>query len=558
MVPQALTETGETVFVSSSLIDVSPPSFTDPRTLDVDRYIAGELAVLDGAELASQVATAIGDDNPETVRRSVSAEQQIDTNIVVITATTRNADRSQLIAQTYADLFVSNQIDLAEAAQAPAISRLNVRLDEIANDLTALSARITSAMTPLIDEAALQGNAIPQLEIVDPEASTLLLLLQQEYSQIVVAKNDLELVATASANSEIVQAANLPTQPIIESENLVIIGGLVVGAMFGVALAVLWARFSSSILDARAAAEIMGEPLAGSLVMTRIGPSTVHDVLTYPEADLEVALDGLAARAEGRGTLGEPLVVAVVATSRGAGATTLSVALAGRFADAGAGVVIVDTDGRNAELTRLFRADGYAGIPALTRDPNIDPDEVFAPTTQHDVEILGLGRRRDNTALRRAAVPVAIDAARRRAPVVIVDAGPMLDAASAAEACSIADAVVVAVPVPSENVRTLGDVARELSDSKEKLLPVATRFRSALGRLRGAVLRGLRIEQRRRPRVDNSEGDDYIPLRTATPSKAPTRRSTPSARWVRRGQASMSEELDDDGSDSSDGFAAGG
>ena len=76
--------------------------------------------------------------------------------------------------------------------------------------------------------------------------------------------------------------------------------------------------------------------------------------------------------------------------------------------------------------------------------------------------------------LRRSDADTLIERSLQIVPVVVIDAGAVLDAASTVELCRLADAVVLAVPTKRQKTSQLEVVARQLSMRQGELLAVAT------------------------------------------------------------------------------------
>ena len=106
---------GPDQFESRAVILVSPPTQSSLEVSfngDPDRYVAGQLSVLQSQGLAQRVAVAIneatGDDlTAADVAGTVRFEQEPLTDVVHVVAATPDAERSQEIAQTYVDEYIA-------------------------------------------------------------------------------------------------------------------------------------------------------------------------------------------------------------------------------------------------------------------------------------------------------------------------------------------------------------------------------------------------------------------------------------------------------------------
>ena len=188
-------------------------------------------------------------------------------------------------------------------------------------------------------------------------------------------------------------------------------------------------------------------------------------------------IESIAVRCESTGGLRDPLVICVVGSERGAGATSLSVALAERFANVGARVVLVDGDGRYPELTHASDAGSHLGIAelfAVPADGRPRSDTDYLAPLSHRVSLLGLGGWAGEVGLRSSAVPRVLAAAQSGGDVIIIDAGPLLESASANQFVHEADVVVLTMPTRGQKSRDLGHVVRALDCEPERLIVVST------------------------------------------------------------------------------------
>ena len=99
---------------------------------------------------------------------------------------------------------------------------------------------------------------------------------------------------------------------------------------------------------------------------------------------------------------------------------------------------------------------------------------VFTRTMDPEVSVLGLGSNRGAASLRRDTVASVLEAARRKAQIVVVDGGPALDLASTLQLTAMADAIVLAVPLSRQKSDALSDLSRQLDSVRDKVLPVIT------------------------------------------------------------------------------------
>lgn len=160
----------------------------------------------------------------------------------------------------------------------------------------------------------------------------------------------------------------------------------------------------------------------------------------------------------------------------GTGKTTLSLALAALWADAGAVVALVD-------------ADAQAGITtAAGCDPLPDP-LTAPPVAVHGVRLYRGGRDLFGASV--AAHRDRLEAARHGADVVVVDCSPALTDTAHAAAVSVASLVVVCARTDAAGLRNVAETV-QLAESAGVPVVVVPTFRTGTGLSREAeaFLRG--------------------------------------------------------------------
>jgi Mrp family chromosome partitioning ATPase len=445
------------LFEAHSVLLVTPPTQNRGATIslsDPDRYVIGQLSVLQSSVLAERVATAMGgSETRRSIDEAVEIVHRAKTDVVDVYARTSSPTRSLDIADRYVTMYMADLTTNAKEAQAGDIDALKAELTVLEDEILFLDNDIQSKMQPFIDAAqevrgqGISSPPIPDVNVVVPRSITLKTTKLNQYNQVLDNLRELELIAKLKVTTEIVQAPILPTIATASSSRLVAIAGMVGGGLFGVIAAIVMARLSKRV----------------------------------------ISTDQLAVRAEAAASVGQSLTVAVVGTERGAAATTLALALAGRYANSGSQVVVVDADQRDPEVSRLFGAAKNSGVPGLlalmnARQLRARDDRrletalpsPFTETSVPEIRILGGGDKTDGNALRRTNIPDVLKATTAEAHIVLIDAGPILESAVAVQFCQLVDAVVLAVPRRRQRTAALEVVARQLVGRRGAVLPVMT------------------------------------------------------------------------------------
>lgn len=472
-------------YEAKAVLLVSPPTRSNLNVFnaDPDRYVISQLSVLEGDSLAEEVAVRISTQFAEEITVQalallVEIEHLPDTDIVEITAKIEGSpQKAAAIPQAYAELYVqgleTSDDDLDQRAD------FEKKIETLTNQLNATDLRLQEQMEKhLPREGDATPDPIPPVESVDPAAVSQRALLLSQLQTLNASLADLDVQSRLKVNTEIISNASVPTEPIPPGGNFLLAGGLLAGAILGVIVALLWARFSTKVLDDVSAGDLIGAPLVSEFPHYRsLARNPLAAFQALPRSAVPT-IDQLCVRAEALARLDEPLTVVVTGTMRSAGSTTMSLAMAERFAAGGASVVLVDADVRDPRVTALFNATADGGVPSVIAHDGALVDQrgrsAFTRTMDPAVSVLGLGPNRGSASLRRDTVPSVLEAARRKAEIVVVDGGPVLDLASTIQFAALADAVVLAIPMARQKADSLNDMGRQLESVRHKLLPVAT------------------------------------------------------------------------------------
>jgi len=489
------------VYESRALLSLAPASSANSSDFfDPDRYIAGQITVLRSGELAERVAASLDGQGievrPAAARELTSAEQLAGTNIVQIAAEAGSPELARALAQQYAEEYIASLRARAADFNSGDLQALRVREDELLAEIEALSEDIAAAVDRyLILNQNEDGSSVqlPSLSVLAPVAEANRQVRVSELNGVLSAITDLELAA-AKVNSEIVSNADVPRAPVAESSVLLVAFGLAFGLVLGVSLAVIWSVWSPNILDDQEASDIAGTAVVGNLALTPVIDTGIRAALLTPIARELPAVEQLAVRCEATGGDATPLVVTVTGTDRGAGVSTLSVALAERFSSVGARVVLVDGDGLSGGLTRVARSAAPGVSELVSSDGPVDPSDYLIELGG-GASLLGLGLDQAGSRIRWSAVERVLDVAAGGGDVVIVDAGPLMASGSAQRFVELADVTVLAMPARGQRDQQLRETVDLVRDQLSSVLLIRVRLAARAGwgplaRLRKRVAMG--------------------------------------------------------------------
>lgn len=461
-------EDESTEFRSDAVLAVSPPtSATTILTGDPDRYVQGQLAVLASQSLIAEVAIIVGL-QPIDIAESISFEQVGDTDVVVVTAESPNGAQAQVVAQAYAETYVATQRANVTESQQPDIDALNELLRQKEDELRVVNATIEERM-----RAFVLNPPVPPVDAIVPEEAALRQLLIDDINRIQLSLTAIETTGRQQVNTFIVQDASTPLA-VENSNSSFIVGGYILGAMLGVVVAMVWAQFSPYLIDEVSTTDVTGQATVGTVTRSRVMRTNPLLASQQARGRTPQTLAQLAVRSEALGTVTRPLVIVSVGPRVGAGATSMSLAMAGRFAQQGSLVTVLDADDRDRTLSRSHALPELGGLSELVacieQERNVNTDAVLSPTELGGVNIIGQGE--ELTVLRRANTQAVVQTAAQFGDVLIIDGGPLLGSAAVIEACRHADAIVLSVPLQRQLRGQLADVVAQLGADRSKLLTV--------------------------------------------------------------------------------------
>ncbi|MBM2809425.1 MAG: capsular exopolysaccharide family [Chloroflexi bacterium] len=288
------------------------------------------------------------------------------TQFFELTATSVDPAVAQLLANTSASVFITEDVTQAGAEPDPFLRTLQVRHE------------LHNARVAAIESRVEQIAALPPAQ---QDVGTLQQLQNQLNSeqQLLVQVASALVQAGASGNgirrapAAIIDAAHLPTVPISSRGVQPIIVGALIGLVAGISLTLLWESWESSYAIRRPqdVEQLVGLRSVGVISRLR-GLSKRDSVLAVAEPRSAATEAFRALRTNLEFSLQEHDVRALTITSPGPqeGKSTISANLAAVMAQAGRRTVLVDADLRQPSVHRLFRLGNVQnGLFQLLNDP---------------------------------------------------------------------------------------------------------------------------------------------------------------------------------------------
>lgn len=475
-----LTQDGGVVaYESTGQLNVLPPTnaggLGQMSADQLDRYGVTQMNVLTSTATAEAVAKKVGGGlTPFEAKSAATFEQIPNSDVIILTAKAATPELAQEIAQGYLDVYLQQAATLLEAQRQPEIDNLDKLLGKVESQLAENDAQIAQAMSRYTSAVG-TNNAVPDVASVAPALATKRQLLLTEYDQLTTARGQADYSNQIRTNSFAIQDATEPDEPVASSSKLLLVAGGVVGALLGVLGALLIATLSDSTVTEAAAAATLAVPVAATLPHDRKLALHPDRNLGPLSPEFATAVDQLCVRAMAQ-TDG-PMRIAVAGAQRGAGSTSVSLAMAARYADAGHKVVVIDLDVKDQYLTKVYSQLGDERVSTMIDDISDDVaiERELSLTSNPRIRVLGFGASTSiSSVLRQDLLSAIIDIAETDSDIVIFDLGPVLESTVVRHIANMVDTFVLAVSLSNQRGDQLRAVRRILADTSDRLLPVVT------------------------------------------------------------------------------------
>jgi capsular polysaccharide biosynthesis protein len=496
-------------FVSRATLSIDPSSpgaSPNAAAESPDRFIATEVGVLTSQDFAVAVAKQLGpDESPIGLQRLVTITNRSGTDIVDVVAKTPNGERSRAIVNAYIDVYTERVKAEAAREQAALVAAYDGSMQGVRQQLAKVDSEISQALAPYLNGP----GVLPTIDQVRPDLATQKASLQNQLNTLQQSKTTAQLAGPSIGSTQVIEPG---TDPVATGRRkIMIVGPFTAAALLaGVFLVVLLARLSRRVLDAEEVGEIMGQPVLGRLPRG-LAPSVARGRWWRLPPEIAVFLDELCTRVESSERRGRGLTVLVAGAEPDSNADIVAASMAARFGLWGLDVVLADADPRAAELfvrsgtpRQSITAVIAEADSATTRlRPAVPPEAGSeAASAPRRMTLVGMSDEADAVALRRNGPEKVLSILSERCDVVIVSAGPLLEARTSAQLAQMADVVVLVVPVRRQIRRRLHAVAQLLEGRRGELVVVDDNDERPP------------VADMPEPRTDQSRGDGSAAART--------------------------------------------
>jgi tyrosine-protein kinase Etk/Wzc len=374
-------------------------------------------------------------------RDSLLTAGAADTNPDVIAVNT-------LIARTSSGLI---------AAVRNQVQALDAQIDALDNLKSRSTAEIAGAPRAETEEARLSQQVAAVQKMADQ--------LQEDHQKAKMAE------AVEAGQVEIVDLAEVPTDPIAAGRTRKLALGLIFGLLFGVGAAIVIDGMNTSIRRRDDLERILQVP--GLAVIPKFIPSQAPGKMarlpggksrngsngkgrTQRAEGLVTVHDARSSSAEAYRTLRTNLIfsqavqtlrtLVVTSPAPSEGKTTTAANLAVSFAQQGMRVLIVDCDLRRSRLHKMFGVPREPGVTELVLG-QIDQDTAVRETTVTGLYVLPSGQLPPNPSelLGGERMKKTLASLSEAFDLIVLDTPPLLAASDAAILATIADGVVIVV-----------------------------------------------------------------------------------------------------------------
>jgi capsular exopolysaccharide synthesis family protein len=433
-----------------------------PPTARVETYQSSAILLKTGGRLnlntirafvglrpvAARAAEMIGyDGDPRDLLARVNAESNIETDLLVITATGESAEEARVLANKYAKALIGH----IEESFVPGANRKVVRqIVELQQEVADIDARLALA-PPAAVASSLLGERL--------ESATLLNVLTQSYTQTFASRlggPGLTVVQPAYRRDPIVptgiQLSALPAR--------LAVGGIL-GLVVGIALALSLTRFDTRIRSREAAEENFQLPVLAEIPLIKRADRNRVVTASDPSSPASEAFSLLGAElvrepvpyGDGDGHAGaprgSPQTILVTSAGNAEGKSTVVANLAVALSETGKRVLVVSCDFRRPAVHRLFGVPNSEGLAQALELESANGKPVLEghiKTTQFsDIWVVpsGPASKRPGELLSSEEMRRALSEARSAADVILLDTAPILAGSDATHLLPNVDGVLV-------------------------------------------------------------------------------------------------------------------
>jgi capsular exopolysaccharide synthesis family protein len=404
------------VVVQSATTSAAASTVQEPVTT---AQVQTMMLMVTGSPVQRSVEQKLGSAPP------VQAAEVEQTNAISITAVDASPRRAALIANTYAQAFVTYQQNLAIRTTSAAEAQLSAQIRKLKKEIHTLkrTAGTASEITALVNEEGTLGEQLSQLQVNE---------------------------AGNSAPVALIAPAVAPTSP--SSPKPVQDGalGLVAGLGLGLGAAFLRENLDDALTSQDAAEQAAGSPVLAIVPLVsswkrRDRPLVIS--ISRPASPAAEAYRSLRTSLQFASQEREIRTVLVTSASSEEGKTTTLANLGAVFAQAGHRVVLVSCDLRRPRLGEFLGVDESAGLTTVLNGQHTLQDVVQPVTRDMRMCVLPAGPPPPNPSelIDGPGMRDVFATLRENFDIVLIDSPPVLPVTDAVMLSRLTDTTLVVV-----------------------------------------------------------------------------------------------------------------
>lgn len=391
------------------------------------------------------------------------------------TATTRlfvSTPDSETTSTAYQGSQFSQQrvLSYAEIIRGKRVAQLVI--DELDLPMTAgqLASEVTTEVVP--DTVLLDATVTDTSPL---RAQTLANAIAAKFIELVADLETPEGAASPLVLVTVVEAADLPREPVIPDLPLNLSIGVMVGILLGLGLPVARAALDNTVKSKADVVDASGAPTIGAVMFDSAigkGPSATAAIGQSKSAE---TYRQIRTNLQFVDVDDPPRALVITSALAGEGKTTTAINLAMVLAQSGQRVVLLEADLRRPRVTRYLRMVSGAGLTNVLAG-TADLADVIQPFGDGKMSVIGSGPNPPNPSelLGSAHMKTLLHDLRESHDFVVIDAPPLLPVTDAAVLAVHADGAVI--------------VARHGHTKREQLRMAAESLRTIEARLLGTIL----------------------------------------------------------------------
>jgi len=473
-------------YTATATVEVAPTPVKsiDNRLVPPNLEKEREILASDGTAQLVIVEMDLGS-SAQDLLSNLDVKFRPDSDVMSVSYTSLDRERAAVAANSFATNYVNLRETEAAGFYNSTISTAEARILALQEEVKPISEQISTLESQRA--AVVRDPASPsrtgQIDAIDGNLSTLRSELAAINASIrtlnTSISNSRTTLATRSPAANTLRTATPPGGPDGLGSNLLLVGGLFMGGLFGVVIAFLLERLDTTARDSEDVALALGATVMGAIptlgIGHRAGPGSLIMLSTGGAARIAAAREAFRRLRSSVQFLNSSTgVSSVIVTSsspaegKSLTAANLSIALAQN----GSRCVLVSADLRRPTLERLFAMEG----------PRPGLSEYLAATAELNAEkVPGI----ENLWLIRAGTTpsnpgellnsdrfeqMIKELEREDVEYVVIDTPPVLSTADAVSAARYVDGVIVVVDTERTETADLLQVRADLERSGSKLL----------------------------------------------------------------------------------------